>query len=366
VQESRPGTWGAPPTLWQRVRIRCLAATCGKVNAIQLPGTVTLQPKDLEAAYRGSRALVLGATGFLGRWVARGLTRSKARLAVAVRDPGEFERIAKRWSIDADVIDCSALDAQSVAGAVQNADPDIVFNLIGYGVDRTETDPELMWRINRDLVKVVARVVARSTANRQGWSGQSLVHVGSALEYGLLDGVAAEDRDAEPHTPYGRSKLEGTNALSETATETGLKALTARLFTVFGPGEHPGRLLPTIRRAATEGTPVRLSSGSQRRDFSYVEDVAEGLLRLGVSAASPGAVVNLAAGRLITVREFAESAARVLGLPPDQLQFGAEPVRSDEMRLTGVDVRRLAAWTGWTPPQDLEAALRRADAFEAA
>ena len=325
-----------------------------------------LQPKDLEAAYHGSRALVFGATGFLGRWVARGLTRSHARLAVAVRDPAEFDRIAKRWSIDADVIHCSALDEQSVAHAVQNADPDIVFNLIGYGVDRTETDPDLMWRINRDLVQLVARVVAQSAVDRQAWGGQSLVHVGSALEYGLLDGVAAEDRDAEPHTPYGRSKLEGTRALSEAAKETGLKAITARLFTVFGPGEHPGRLLPTIRRAASEGTPVRLSSGAQRRDFCYVEDVAEGLLRLGVSEASPGAVVNLAAGRLTTVREFAESAARVLGLPADHLQFGAEPVRNDEMRLTGVDVRRLEAWTGWSPPEDLDAALRRAAAFEAA
>jgi nucleoside-diphosphate-sugar epimerase len=322
----------------------------------------TSQPVDIGSAYRGSRALVLGAGGFIGRWVARGLTRSQARLAVAVRDPAAFERIAGRWNITADVFSLSALDELSVAGVVRDADPDIVFNLVGYGVDREESDSELMWRINRDFVRHAALALAQSPTSRE----RRFVHVGSALEYGLLEGVAMEERDAEPHTPYGKSKLEGTNALGDVARETGLQAVTARAFTVFGPGEHPGRLLPTLRRAAIDGTPVRLSSGAQRRDFCYVEDVAEGLLRLGVSTARPGEVVNLATGRLIPVREFAETAARVLGLQPEQLNFGAESIRNDEMRITGVDVRRLEAWTGWTPPKDLETALRRAADFEAA
>jgi nucleoside-diphosphate-sugar epimerase len=322
----------------------------------------TSQPVDIGSAYRGSRALVLGASGFIGRWVARGLTRSQARLAVAVRDPAAFEGIAGRWNITADVFSLSALDELSVAGVVRDADPDIVFNLVGYGVDREESDSELMWRINRDFVRHAALALAQSPTSRE----RRFVHVGSALEYGLLEGVAMEERDAEPHTPYGKSKLEGTNALGDVARETGLQAVTARAFTVFGPGEHPGRLLPTLRRAAIDGTPVRLSSGAQRRDFCYVEDVAEGLLRLGVSTARPGEVVNLATGRLIPVREFAETAARVLGLQPEQLNFGAESIRNDEMRITGVDVRRLEAWTGWTPPKDLETALRRAADFEAA
>lgn len=322
------------------------------------------QPVDIGSGYRGSRVLVLGATGFIGRWVARVLTRSQARLAVAVRDPAVFEGIARRWSIDADVFSFTAVDEASVTRAIRDAHPDVVFNLIGYGVDREESDTGLMWLINSDLVRHAALAVvelppAASARERR------FIHVGSALEYGQLEGMATEERHAEPHTPYGKSKLEGTNALGVVARETGLKAVTARAFTVFGPGEHPGRLLPTLRRAALEGTPVRLSAGAQLRDFCYVEDVAEGLLRLGVSTAPPGEVVNLATGRLIPVREFAETAARVLGLAPEQLHFGAESTRADEMRITGVDVRRLEAWTGWTPPDDLETALRRAADFEA-
>jgi nucleoside-diphosphate-sugar epimerase len=284
---------------------------------------------------------------------------------VAVRDPAAFERIAERWSVSAEVFHLSALDEPSIARGVRDAHPDVVFNLIGYGVDREETDTDLMWRINRDLVRHAALAVAALSPGGPASRGRRFVHVGSALEYGLLDGVATEERDAEPHTLYGRSKLEGTKALRDVAGESGLKAVTARVFTVFGPGEHPGRLLPTLRRAAIEGTPVQLSAGVQRRDFCYVEDVADGLLRLGASSVTPGEVVNLATGRLTSVREFAETAARVLDLPPARLHFGTEPVRPDEMRITGVSVERLKSRTGWTPPVDLERALVKAAEFEA-
>jgi nucleoside-diphosphate-sugar epimerase len=322
------------------------------------------QPVDLPSAYRGARTLVLGAGGFIGRWVARRLTHVESKVTAAVRDPRSFSTIARRYDIAADVVSLASLDESSLRRVMEDANPEIVFNLIGYGVDRGETDPGLAWQVNRDLVRHAALALARlgpGTASRP----RCFVHVGSALEYGLLDGVATEDRDAEPHTLYGQSKLAGTNALQDVAGSTGLRGLTARAFTVFGSGEHQGRLLPTILSAAAAGTPVQLSAGLQQRDFCYVDDVAEGLLRLGVSNALPGTIVNLASGRLHSVREFALAAARVLGVPEARLQFGDAPVRADEMRITGVSVERLRTATGWVPPTDLESALVRATGFEA-
>ena len=75
-------------------------------------------------------------------------------------------------------------------------------------------------------------------------------------------------------------------------------------------------------------------------------------------------MVNLATGRMTPVREFALAAARVLSLPDDLLEFGAEPIRPDEMRISGVDVSRLSSRTGWVPSRTLEEGLQRAAAFE--
>jgi nucleoside-diphosphate-sugar epimerase len=138
----------------------------------------------------------------------------------------------------------------------------------------------------------------------------------------------------------------------------------ARLFTVFGPGEHPGRLLPSLQAAAASGGAVALTAGRQRRDFTYVEDVAEGLLRLAVSGVRPGEVVHLATGRLTSVREFAESAASVLGIDRQSLRFGALPDLPEEMWQDDVDVERLRALTGWAPETSISDGIRRAREFE--
>ena len=323
------------------------------------------RPPAVLSGYEGVRALVLGANGFIGRWVARRLTEAHARVTVAVRRPEEFAEVARQWSIAAETIAFDALREGSVARAISGAAPDIVFNLAGYGIDRAETDPGAMSRINDVLVRQVAEVLA-GTLPAAEWRGRRLVHAGSALEYGLVEGTATEDGPAVPHTAYGRTKLAGTTALRAVAAATGLASVTARFFTVFGPGEHERRLLPTIRQAARAGSAATLSSGRQRRDFTYVGDVAEGLLRLGLSAGTPGEIVNLATGRMTSVRAFAEAAAKVLELPPDRLLFGTEPIRADEMRITAVDVSRLELRTGWMPDPDLERGIRRAVLFESA
>ena len=318
---------------------------------------------DVLSAYRGVRVLVLGSSGFIGRWVARRLTEARARLIVAVRQPAGFAVLARQWKIDAEVIPWDALHEGAAASVVSAAAPDVVFNLAGYGVDRGETDPIVMARINDALVRQLAEAVAGMKPS-VAWSGRHLVHAGSALEYGLIPGVATEDGPAVPHTLYGRTKLAGTLALRAVAAATGLPSVTARPFTVYGPGEHPGRLLPSLRGAAQHGTAVKLSNGTQQRDFAYVGDIADGLLRLGLSAGPPGEAVNLATGRLTSVREFAETAAEVLKLPSDRLLFGAEPLRADEMQITGVDVARLGRRTHWTPDADLKSGIRRAVGFE--
>jgi nucleoside-diphosphate-sugar epimerase len=316
-------------------------------------------------SYAGARSLVLGASGFIGRWVSRTLSASGASVISAVRYPPAFEPVARQWGIAGDVVAFDAGDPQAVRALIGSTRPDVAFNLVGYGVDRSETDTNVMAHINGALVRQVTAAIAEWPSS-SGWTGRRLVHVGSALEYGLATGVIREDTTPLPHTEYGRTKLDGSLALAELAARSLLPSVVARVFTVFGPGEHRGRLFSTIREMAAAGTVVHLSAGTQRRDFAYVEDVAEGLLRLGLSSGPPGEVVNLATGQMTTVRDFAATAAMVLGLSPNRLTFGSEPIRSDEMQNSGVDVLRLHDRTGWHLPADLATLIERAIAFEAA
>jgi nucleoside-diphosphate-sugar epimerase len=306
-------------------------------------GSVAFSP----AAYAGVRAVVLGAAGFVGRWVARALCRQGTEPFLVVRDRPAATQVFARYGIIGRLVVADLASLDVTRDLIQTLRPAIIFNLAGYGVDRTELDEHTAYLLNAGLVEAICEAMAAS--GDTGWAGQRVVHAGSALEYGAIGGNLAEDSLANPTTLYGRSKLAGTQALVEAGQRLGLRGVTARLFTVYGPGEDSDRLLPSLLRTARTGKPLALTAGLQQRDFTYVEDVTEGLLRLGCSRARPGDVVNLATGRLSTVRTFVETAAMVLGIPPDCLHLGAIPTRPEEMRHDPVAVRRLRELTNWAP-----------------
>ena len=90
------------------------------------------------SSYQGSRALVLGASGFIGRWIARGLSQAGAEVIAAVRDPDEGARILDRWGVRAMIEPVDLTRAGAVSALIETTRPAIVFNAAGYGVDRSE------------------------------------------------------------------------------------------------------------------------------------------------------------------------------------------------------------------------------------
>jgi len=305
------------------------------------------------------RALVLEGGGFIGGHVARQLQEAGAELFYTVRRGAAGDLDLRGTCLPLDLSDAGA-----VARIVSELEPDVVFNLAGYGVDPRERDPQAAAALNAELPRHLA--LACAGLSPSPWPGLRLVHVGSALEYGTAGGSLSEDTPPRPTTLYGRTKCEGTRRLGELARERGLAAVTARLFTVYGPGEPPGRLLPSLQGAACGGAPLRLTEGRQKRDFTYVEEVAEGLLRLAVARVRPGEVVNLATGTLIPVRHFVRCAAELLGIASGRLDFGALPTRPEEMHHDPVAIDRLRQRTGWVPRCGIRQGIARTLALCAA
>ena len=317
---------------------------------------ITVAPSVL-APYRGVRTLVTGASGFIGRWIARLLSEAGSALVLASRDPRALRSVIDQLEINGEAVPVDLGDEAAVDALVRRVRPAVTFHLAGYGVDRAETDEREARRINALAVGFIADAVARWRS--RNWPGPQLVHAGSAQEYGIAGGNLDEGGPALPTTVYGKTKLEGTDLLLDRGKHPSLRALIVRLFTVYGPGERAGRLLPSLVLAAHTGELMPLTAGTHRRDFTYVGDVAEGLLRLGVCEAPGRCIVNLATGRLTSVREFVEIAAPILGLPPERLRFGALPTRGDEMEHDAVSLSRLRQLTGgWHPGTSISEGVR--------
>ncbi len=317
---------------------------------------------DWREAFRDLDIMVLGATGFIGRWVARSLTDASANLHLPVRDSASPDTVARTYGIRAEWIEADLTDLDATTALIQQRRPAIIFNLAGYGIDRAERDQQTAYRINADLVRRVAQTL--STSPDTPWPGQRFIHVGSGFEYGRARGDLSEATHPEPGTLYGQTKLAGTQACTKVCQQSGLRGLTARPFTVYGPGEHTGRLLPSLIQAANLQSSIPLTAGLQERDFTYVEDIAEGLLRLACSAADPGAVVNLATGRLSNVHDFSLAAGQVLGISEHRLGFGAIPTRPEEMKHDPVATTLLESLTSWRPPTTPLEGIRRTLAYQ--
>jgi nucleoside-diphosphate-sugar epimerase len=312
--------------------------------------------------YRGVHAVVLGASGFIGRWVAKGLCARGARVYLVVRDRVSAERIFAEYSIAGEIIELDLGVEEAVRSLYEKISPSITFNLAGYGVDQAERDEETAYRVNARLPRTLCEVLAEK--RDRNWPGQDIVHVGSALEYGEIGGNLSEDSAVNPTTLYGKSKLRGTELMVRYCREYSIKGITARLFTVYGPGEHRGRLLPSLLKTARTGDPLPMTDGTQKRDFTYVEDVAEGLLRLGLAKLKSGSIVNLATGRLTSVRNFAEISSEALRIPKDKFVFGAIPTRAEEMQHVEVAINRLREILAWAPSTGIAEGIRRTAAFE--
>ena len=323
-----------------------------------------LSPTTLDQ-YRGAKAVVLGASGFIGRWVARALCQYGAHAHLVVRNEATAKAIFTAHGAHGDVF---KLDLQSPEAIIQwcrRIKPSVVFNLAGYGVDpleREANEAQQAYQMNVGLVQAICQAMA-DYADPQ-WRGQDIVHVGTLAELGPIHGNIDENTPPRPTTLYGRTKLAGTDYLAHYCRTHNVRGVIARLSNVYGPGEHRGRLLPSLFETASMQQPLPLTSGKQKRDFIYVEDVAEGLLRLGLAPAAPGALVHLASGQLTSVRSFVATAARILRIPIDKLQFGAIPMQSEALHYSAISLEKLYQLLAWTPPTGIADGIRRTLDFD--
>jgi nucleoside-diphosphate-sugar epimerase len=244
--------------------------------------------------------LITGATGFIGGHTLRQLAAAgHTVVAIHRRDtvPDAVQGVA--WvRTGFDKPDWNAI------GAAFAGKPQVLVHLAAHGVDPTVSDWDDCFQWN-----VVYSMEFWRAAVMQGV--QRIVTCGTCFEYG-----GACDRyefvpptvAPEPLGPYAASKAAATMSLHGLAAFHGIEGLVLRPGVVFGEGEGPHRLWPSLRKAALEGQDFLMTSGSQVRDFVPVEKVARAFVD-GVSrsdlTAGRALIENVGSGEPRSVKEFA-------------------------------------------------------------
>jgi nucleoside-diphosphate-sugar epimerase len=212
-------------------------------------------------------------------------------------------------------------DRARVRDAVQGCDGVVHLAAVSRVV-WAQRDPGRCWRTN---VSGIANVIAAAEAlPTRPW----LVFASSREVYGDVAGPpVSEDAPLCPVNVYARSKVEG-EALVAQAARRGLRTATVRLSNVYGrTADHADRVMPAFARAAAFGEALRVEGSDNLFDFTHVDDVVPGLLRVvdrltgDRAAALPP--IHFVSGQAQTLGQLAELANRlgggrspIVGAPP--------------------------------------------------
>ena len=291
------------------------------------------------------KVLVTGATGLIGRALVETLLASGHEVTALVRGGRSLPGVT---TLELDGL--TQADILRAMEPAKDARYDAAINLAAAGVAPSDRDPERLVAVNAVFPSAFAAAARQSGA-------EVFLQVGSCSEYAPFASPIPETAPLERHALYGATKAAGGILVQSTGASIGLDVAVLRVFNVYGPGEKPHRLLPSLATRLARGETVALSDGLQVRDYLGVDEVCLRLaLFLDAFRKDRGLAgeYNLGSGVPRTVADFARSVARVLGASEALLDFGALPRRPDDRPEVVAATDKLAAAIGQVPVADLE------------
>ncbi len=317
--------------------------------------------RDYQEFYRSKVVLVTGGAGAIGSNLTRALAELEARLVLVLDDLSA----AVAWNVP------SMANVLLVRGSVLSEvdlkrvffeKPEIVFHLAALFANQNSIDhPETDLLVNGLGTLKVLEYSKLAGVQRFVYASSGCSIYGSAAPLPLTE----EFMSLNLSSPYQITKMLGELYGNFFHHHYGLPVVKARLFNSYGPGEVPGQyrnVIPNFIYWALQGRPLPITgTGEETRDFTYVADIVEGLLRAGGLKAAVGQEFNLASGRETRIIDLAQMINAQVGNGAG-VHFG-ERRRWDTKARLCASVARARRLLGYEPRTPLEEGLKQTVAW---
>jgi UDP-glucose 4-epimerase len=251
------------------------------------------------------RALITGATGFIGSHLTRRLLNEGVEVHIVCRAHSKFSRIKDilPWVT---VHFADLCDPISLRAAVRDARPDYVFHL----ASATSFAGASYNASNLVRVNFFGAVNLIEVCEAIGYSG--MVVTGDSFEYAPSTSLLREDAPCHPSGLHGVTKLAATLKAQAVARERGSPIVILRLFSIYGPSDHSRRLIPRVIYSALAGTKLLLSSSAVTRDWVYIGDIVNLYIEAATRAGQlSGHVFNGGSGVSGSIRTVVDTILRL-------------------------------------------------------
>jgi len=297
--------------------------------------------------------LVTGGAGFIGSHLAEELVRRGHRVRVAdsliTGKRRNIDHISGIEFVEGDLAEL-AVAHRAVSGVEY-----VLHQAAIPSVPRSVNDPIASNRANIDATLNVLVAAREAGAKR-------VVYAGSSSAYGDTPTLPKrEDMPTNPLSPYALQKLVGEQYNQMFTRLYGFETVTIRYFNVFGPRQDPGSpysgVISLFATALLERRrPTIYGDGEQTRDFTYVANVVDGVLRACEAPGVAGEAINVATGGRISLNELLRVMNRIVGTDIRPIYADA---RAGDVRDSQADISKARRLLGYEPLIALEEGLRR-------
>lgn len=268
----------------------------------------------------GKKILITGAAGFVGAVLLRKLFYyyPKVKIYITLRPTSDTWRISDLLK-KVKVLPLDLMDQEGLKKTLSKIHPDIIFHLATYGAYSKQNSFDLAVQTN--IVGTKNLLLALESTNYQ-----IFVNTGSSSEYGYKYKPMKETDWLEPNSFYSATKAATTLISNTYGLMMNKPVITFRLFSVYGPYEEPGRLVPTVILNALDNSPINIVGNKQARDFVYVGDVVDAYLKATNLKIFNQRIFNICTSKQAIIEQLAKLVVR-LTKSKSEILLGSYPSR---------------------------------------
>lgn len=314
------------------------------------------------------RIIITGATSFVGSAAAREFLRRNHQVAAVIRPHSSQKQAILKgneqalWEKRLFVIENDLGEPQALGRKLEEAFGEEtmkadVFCHFGWGGSGSgsRTDSALQERNLKNSLEIMKAAA--------GVGCQRFLFSGSQAEYGFHQEPMTEETACCPRSAYGEAKLAMAEKGRELAKALGMEYVHGRIFSAYGPGDHPWTLVESCLDAFLSGGIMKLGACTQQWNFLYIKDLAEGICDLaevsGKALAAAGSpVFNLAGTETRQLKTFVEEIHKLAG-GRGNCCFRAREENAEGLVNLIPSIKKMEAVAGWVPKTSFREGIRK-------